>query len=268
VGVGQPNSASIGAHFGPCVPQYLWEDREHYCFAMTAAPKEHTTWKELLLAGELTSSLGIATACAQLLATLHAGSWGNADIAVQLDDRSFFAQLRIDPYYRHVAKMHPDLAPQIQQLIDSVWSHRRCLVHGDFSPKNLLVWEGNVMLIDCEVGHYGDPAFDLGFFLTHLVLKAIWAGPRRPHYGNLIATFWNTYRGSLDGAVSTIEIDSLEHRAVANLAGCLLARIDGKSPVDYLSVTQREAVRELSRSWMVSPPASLGAAATSISGST
>jgi len=252
----------------PCVPDVLWEDRENYCFAMTAAPPEHRTWKELLLAGELADSVDIAKACGKMLATLHGASWGNADIAVQLDDRAFFDQLRIDPYYRQIAKVHPDLAPQVQQLIVSVWSHRLCLVHGDFSPKNLLVWQGQVMLIDCEVGHYGDPAFDLGFFLTHLVLKAIWSELQRSMYMNLVSEFWKAYRHSLTGVVSAIEIDDLERRTVSNLAGCLLARIDGKSPVDYLTAAKRDVVRELSRRWIATPPRSLGEAAAFIANST
>ena len=237
----------------PCVPEVLWEDRENYCFAMTAAPPEHRTWKELLLAGELADSANIAIACGRMLATLHGASWGNADIAAQLDDRTYFDQLRIDPYYRQIAKVHSDLAPPIQQLIDSVWSHRLCLVHGDFSPKNLLVWKGRIMLIDCEVGHYGDPAFDLGFFLTHLVLKAIWSGPRRSHYMDVATIFCNEYWKNLGGFVSDSELTPLKSRAIFNLAGCLLARVDGKSPVDYLTPLQRERVRALSRESLALP---------------
>ncbi|HEX5105806.1 MAG TPA: phosphotransferase [Pirellulaceae bacterium] len=256
---------SIVAAFQSGVPSVLWEDRTNYCFAMTAAPAGHKTWKELLLAGELPLSLGIATGCGEMLAALHAGSWGNAEIAARLDDRQFFDQLRIDPYYRHVAKVHPDLAPQLQQLIDSVWSHRRCLVHGDFSPKNLLVWQGQTMLIDFEVGHYGDPAFDLGFFLTHLVLKAIWSGARRERYLGLATAFWNTYRLRMEQSVSPAEIDDLESRAMFNLAGCLLARIDGKSPVEYLGDTQRQAVRERGRQWLMRPPSTWTDTADSLS---
>lgn len=267
-----PPPTSIMAAFQPCVPEVLWEDRENYCFAMRAAPEGHQTWKELLLAGELPLSLGIAAACGQMLAALHGGSWGNAEIAGRLDDRTFFDQLRIDPYYRQVAKVHPDLAPQIQSLIDSVWSHRQCLVHGDFSPKNLLVWQGSrlaprdesitrsvmpalgqVMLIDFEVGHYGDPAFDLGFFLTHLVLKAIRSRTKRDGYLRLATVFWNTYRAGLTGKASAHEIDDLERRAMGNLAGCMLARVDGKSPVEYLSNADRDVVRVLSRSWIERP---------------
>jgi aminoglycoside phosphotransferase (APT) family kinase protein len=176
------------------VPKLLWEDRDNYAYAMTAAPAEHRTWKAALLAGQIESGPTLAAACGQLLATLHAGSWNDPALAGQFDERTYFDQLRLDPYYRHMARSHADLQPAIERLIDSVWHHRRALVHGDFSPKNLLVWPGHVMLIDFEVGHYGDPAFDLGFFLSHLVLKSVWAGTRGGDYRDLARRFWLSYR--------------------------------------------------------------------------
>src|SRR5437762_919738 len=139
-------SSTLGDEIQVEIPSVLWEDRSNYAYAMTAAPAEHQTWKELLLAGE--SELGLAGTCGRLLGQLHAGSWDDTTIAKRLDDRFYFDQLRIDPYYRQIARVHADLAPAIERLIDSVWQHRLCLVHGDFSPKNLLVWPGNVMLID------------------------------------------------------------------------------------------------------------------------
>lgn len=236
----------------PVVPNVLWEDRENFVYAMTAAPVGHRTWKEILLAGETTR--GLAVACGSLLGQLHAASWGDVEIANRLDDRSYFDQLRLDPYYRHVARVHPDLAPAVARLIDSVWQHRRCLVHGDFSPKNLLVWPGQMMLIDFEVGHYGDPAFDLGFFLTHLLLKSVWAGERRDEYLALATDFWREYRAAVETAIGPSEMAGLEERAMWNLAGCMLARVDGKSPVDYLSAQQRDDVRAIAIRWLVRPP--------------
>jgi 5-methylthioribose kinase len=235
------------------VPQILWQDRDNFVYAMSAAPHEHKTWKELLLAGELEVSRPLAIACGRLLGQLHAGSWANQAVAARLDDRTYFDQLRLDPYYRHVARVHADLAPAILRLIDSVWQHRCCLVHGDFSPKNLLVWPGHVMLIDFEVGHYGDPAFDLGFFLTHLVLKSVWSGERRHEYLDLATQFWHMYQTTTASAIGDNELAALEQRMLLNLAGCLLARVDGKSPVDYLSRVQQQVVRRLARSLLASP---------------
>jgi 5-methylthioribose kinase len=252
----QPQPAAIAA----VVPSVLWEDRENFAYAMTAAPPEHRTWKELLLAGNLDGSPALATACGRLLGQLHAGSWANREIAARLDDRAYFEQLRLDPYYRQLARVHADLSPAIQRLIDSVWRHRLCLVHGDFSPKNLLVWPGHVMLIDFEVGHYGDPAFDLGFFLTHLVLKSIWAGERGYLYLNLATQFWRSYEATMAACIGSEQFAAIERRMMLNLAGCLLARVDGKSPVDYLHSAEQERVRQIARGWIIAPQQSWDAA--------
>jgi 5-methylthioribose kinase len=260
-----PSSFSFAAR--PTVPQVLFEDRENYCFAMTSAPRESRTWKELLLDGELPLSRGVATACGELLAALHGGSWNDAAIAQQLDDRTYFDELRIDPYYRQVARVHRDLKGHIDDLIESVWRNRLALVHGDFSPKNLLVSRAEVMLIDFEVGHFGDPAFGLGFFLTHLVLKAIWFGSRHEAFLQLAQMFWSTYRLRLAQAASAVDsamLSDLESRTMLNLAGCLLARVDGKSPVDYLSLAQQVQVRELARGLLLAPPANWEQAALRI----
>jgi aminoglycoside phosphotransferase (APT) family kinase protein len=236
------------------IPSVLWEDRENYAYAMTAAPHEHRTWKEMLLAGEIEESRRLAVACGELLAAIHAGSWENRDVAEQLDDRTYFEQLRIEPYYHWIAARHPDLSAPIERLIESVATHRRCLVHGDFSPKNLLVWPGHLMLIDFEVGHYGDPAFDLGFFLTHLVLKSVWAGDRGSEYRQIPDLFWQTYRAAMLRTVDAREVEMLEQGMLVNLAGCMLARVDGKSPVDYLRERQQEIVRAIARKWLAQPP--------------
>ncbi len=242
------------ARFRPAVPEVLWEDRENYCYAMTAAPEEHRTWKEMLLAGRSTDSLFIAATCGRLLGRLHAGTWRNAKLASQFEDRSFFDQLRLDPYYRHAAKVHPDLAQQLSSLVDSVMEHRLCLVHGDFSPKNLLVSPSQALLIDFEVGHFGDPAFDLGFFLTHLVAKAVRAREQCRKYLLLEGVFWHFYCRELQTVASSSELDDLKRRMMLNLAGCLLARADGKSPLEYLTDAERSVIRTLGREWLVTPP--------------
>ncbi|MFM9115992.1 MAG: phosphotransferase [Planctomycetota bacterium] len=237
------------------VPRVLFEDPAQYAFAMTAAPRGHRTWKQCLLAGEYDES--IATACGGLLGVLHGATWHQLRDEQQFADRTFFDDLRLDPYYRHVARGFPELATPLQQLIDSVWSERHALVHADFSPKNLLVWPGGLMLIDCEVGHYGDPAFDLGFFLAHLVLKTFRVGgPRETAEGaacyQLTNRFWDAYRRSLSERVDEASIEALEGRGIANLAGCLLARLDGKSQVDYL--TDKSPVRAAARRLLLAPP--------------
>ena len=234
------------------VPEVLFEDRENYCFAMTAAPEAHKTWKELLLAGNADGR--IAAACGRMLGRLHAGSWLDVDVARQFDDRTFFRDLRISPYYDRIAEVHTDLAERIQNVTDSIWRHRRCLVHGDFSPKNLLVADSELWLIDFEVGHYGDPSFDLGFFLTHLILKAYVAGKRGSGYFALIDEFGGAYNPVLAPIAGEGELAALWQRTVGALAGCLLARVDGKSPVDYLTPELQDVVRRAARDLFLHPP--------------
>jgi 5-methylthioribose kinase len=228
------------------VPQLFFEDRENYLYAMSAAPPDHVVWKHELLSGIARND--IACACGTLLGALHAKSWHDAALARQLDDRQFFDDLRLDPFYRQIARVHESLAADIKRLIESVWTQRHCLVHGDFSPKNLLVHGDRLLLIDFEVGHYGDPAFDLGFFLSHLALKACHHAPQHGLFFDLVDSFWSGYCAELAGVVSTDELDALIRRGILNFAGCTLARLDGISKIDYLSdPARRDAMRELCR---------------------
>jgi len=232
-------------------PKVLSSDRANFLYTMTAVPA-HQTWKQQLLRGE--TDLTKAQACGRLLGELHAGTWGGAILPEELNDRQFFEDLRIDPYYRHVARNTPDLAPSIDRLIESVYANRLSLVHGDFSPKNLLVHAGGVVLIDFEVGHFGDPAFDLGFFLTHLLLKAFHASPAHESYFRLVEQFWASYEAPVRATASDEEYRALCQRAAHNLAGCMLARIDGKSTVEYLSNDSRQSVRRCARELLLAPP--------------
>lgn len=258
------------------IPHILHEDQENFCFAMTAAPPEHNVWKQRLLGGEVEP--GIAAACGRLLAVLHAGTWCDQDVARRLDDRQVFDELRLDPYYRTFAARRPDAALDLLGLVDSVWRHRLCLVHADFSPKNLLVAgtlrvpstgfenkkvshgsrsePATLMMVDFETGHYGDPAFDVGFFLSHLALKAHFHAPRHEPYLQLADRFWEEYAAAMCSRLAPQEWSSLSARGMQNLAGCAWARLDGKSPVEYLTDTaRRESVRAACRSLFATRPA-------------
>lgn len=248
-----PGAKTFLPAFDPCTPKVLWEDRDNYLFAMSAAAAGHKTWKELLLGGETRLSAGVATTAGAMLGALHAATWERAEMAAKFGDRTFFDQLRLDPYFRFVARKSAEHAPRLHELIESVMTHPRCLVHGDFSPKNLLVWERNVMLIDFEVGHYGDPAFDLGFFMTHLVLKAVCSCGRAAEYLGLANSFWNSYLRQMK-SISSGGMGELEKRFLLNLAGCMLARVDGKSTVDYLNPQQQQTVRSIAGQWLQESP--------------
>lgn len=248
----------------PPVPQILWTDRELYAYAMTAASPESRTWKELLFAGAAPDH--IAGFVGDILGYVHGKTWHQSDIAESFDDRTFFAQLRLEPYYVAAAEKYPPLAKQLRNLVDQTWREQHALVHGDFSPKNILV-HGLPFFIDFEVGHYGDPAFDVGFCITHLVLKCIHLPDRRTFLQRQIYDFWRLYIGALNiclfdrGFAIGGDLKMLEARCVQHLAGCLVARVHGKSPVDYLTRAEQLRAEKLSEQlFALGPAASWGEA--------
>ncbi len=232
------------------VPQVLFSDRAEYVFAMSSAPEEARPWTELLLAGGIDFKL--SEWAGAVLGRMHDATAREPALIEAFRDRSFFVQLRVDPYYRRIQERRPEVAQAVAVLIDNMMSSNESLCHGDYSPKNMLVHDRGFMLVDYEAAHQGDPTMDLGFFLSHLLLKAARRLPERRGYIDLTRKFWDGYRSKAKFA----PISELEKRGIAHCGLCLLARIDGTSPVDYLpEEPKREAVRRLGRSFLLDRPA-------------
>ena len=238
------------------VPRLLFEDRPNYLFAMTCAPEDAVTWKSHLMAGRVDPD--IAGRLGTILGTIHAEAARHPALRTTLADTTLFDELRVDPYYRTIARRHPDLAPRIEALIASMNrpEEERTLVLGDFSPKNILVHSGGLILLDFECAHAGDPAFELGFFLTHLLLKAVRAATTDPagagRYINLTRRFWDAYLDRRDLAPGPGT--DLIRRAVRHTAACCLARVDGKSPVEYLDTQGQTRARSFAREALEAEP--------------
>ncbi len=250
------------------VPRVLFQDQPNYLFAMEAIDRAHIVWKSELLTGVADRS--VAVAAADILAGIHGATLGRDDLRTRFGDCEVFDQLRLDPFYRFVADRQPDVRPALQRLIDRTLARSECVVHADFSPKNLLiVRDGSgsprVTLVDYETVHFGDPAFDLGFFFTHLLLKAMRqrtllsrrsGDPSGDSPELVLATaFLDRYESSLREAVFAgggEEWSPDPVQAASHLGGCLLARIDGKSPVDYLpDAGSRDDVRRFARTLLL-----------------
>ena len=211
----------------------LFEDFAEHVIALSAVPKPHSTLKLILLSG--TPRLRHFRMFGQILGQIHARSSNDAHLAEAFDDRSNFESLRLEPYYRFSAARLPAAARFLQELIEETLSYRVSLVHGDYSPKNILVHGGRFVLIDHEVIHYGDPAFDVGFALTHLLAKALHRQPFRPRLLEGAQLFAGTYLRS----VRKVGFDHhFEARACRHTMACLLARVVGRSPVEYLTATE------------------------------
>ena len=230
------------------IPRILFEDRDNYLFAMEAFPANHVVWKQALLEGHLDPT--VPERLGDFLSAIHAQTSCRTDLAQEWGDLEVFDQLRLDPFYRYLARVRPEAAEPVRRLIDQNLSIACGMVLADFSPKNILLAGDRIALVDFETGHYGDPAFDLGFFLSHLLLKAVRFAERFDDYADLTTRFWKHYQAGLTGVEQRPEFAPAElfRRTQGHLAGCMWARVDGKSPVDYLTdETSRQQVRDFCR---------------------
>ncbi len=210
------------------VPQVLSVEPESFAYTMTYA--EGPSWKDQLMAGEVRCS--IAHELGRRLALVHRTP--DAEAARALAGQGFFHELRVEPYYETVKKRHPDLPIRCDFA-------RVTLVHGDYSPKNILVHRDGIWVLDHEVAHWGDPAFDLAFMLNHLLIKAfIFADSR---YRDAARAFLDAY-----GPDAALEAWTMIHVAVM-----MLARVDGKSPLAYLTEEQRTRLRAHARRRILEP---------------
>ncbi|HLZ30053.1 MAG TPA: aminoglycoside phosphotransferase family protein [Chloroflexota bacterium] len=228
-----------------CVPRVLWVDEQAHSFGMQRLPDHLTVWKARLLACDI--DLATARRVGQLLGQMHRRTRGRTDLAEQFDDRTYLFDLRVRPYHRRVAEREPRLAAAVDSVVERMLGDRQCLVHGDFSPKNLLTDGPAVVVLDCEVAHWGDPRFDVAFCLSHLLLKTLHSTGCAERLAEVTKTYLEAY------AADGLEVLDDE---LSRATGCLvLARVIGDSPVDYLDTAElRDAAFRLGESLLLQPP--------------
>lgn len=237
------------------LPTVYHEDKDNFLFVMSCAPDQGTNWKETLLQGVVDQ--GVASEVGSVLGTIHRISAGDQGLKQQFGDHQPFIQLRIDPYHWCTANAHPDLAGVIRREARRMLEVKTALVHGDYSPKNMIVADGKVFLIDFEVVHYGNPVFDVAFMLSHLLLKAIYnsgltnSSDPQAYFGAAEA-FITSYYAAAPGAANF-------ERDVMKQLGCLmLARVDGKSPAEYIDTPKTKGlVRAVARELLLTDYSSL-----------
>jgi aminoglycoside phosphotransferase (APT) family kinase protein len=231
-------------------PRVLGEDAEAGWFAMDyLAPEDHPLWKTQLLAGIVEPDF--AGAVGRDLAIIHARSAVEPSIPAAFANDDTFEAIRIEPYLRATGRAHPELAARFDELARVTLTTKRALVHGDISPKNILKGPDGPVFVDAECAWFGDPAFDLAFCLNHLLLKGAREGADRTRYIAAFSALAAAYLAGVDWE-STTEIEA---RAAALLPALFLARVDGKSPVEYLTrESERAAVRRCAEPLVVDPP--------------
>lgn len=229
---------------GTIVP-FIFENHEHHLLAMQAVPQPHENWKTVLLRGDVDSNHIVLFG--QLLGAIHRNARTlRGELEPAFADTSFFESLRLEPYFAYSAQQVPGAAAFLNELIAETRANRTTLVHGDYSPKNVLVYNNRLVLLDHEVIHWGDPAFDIGFSLTHLLSKAHHLKTQRAEFIAASHLYWKSYNDS-----------SFESRAVRHTLACLMARVAGRSPLEYLSAEERRVQQNAVLKLMANTPATM-----------
>ena len=236
-------------HAAGSAPRLLGQDERSGTLAMEfLPPRDFPLWKNQLRDG--IADTGFAARVAEALVAIHAKSAADPSVAAEFPTDAIFYDIRLEPYLVATARAHPDRADRLLALVARRHSPTKSVGTGDVSPKNILCGPEGPVFLDAECAWWGDPAFDLAFCLNHLLLKCLWT-PR----AHRILNCFDAMVAAYSKGVTWEPPDALEQRAAALLPGLLLARVDGKSPVEYVtSDFQKDKVRRVARGFLAEPP--------------
>jgi streptomycin 6-kinase len=232
------------------VPDLLGQDAQAGLLAMSYLPAErYPVWKTLLRDGIADADFSGRVAAA--IGRIHAVTAAEPSLAAAFPTDAIFYDIRLEPYLVATGRAHPDLAARMSALVERTATTRVALVHGDVSPKNILAGPNGPVFLDAECAWWGDPAFDLAFCLNHLLLKCLWVPESRGRYLGCFEAMEAAYLPM----VAWEPAAALEERAAHLLPALLLARVDGKSPVEYITTNElRDVVRTVARRLLMAPP--------------
>jgi aminoglycoside phosphotransferase (APT) family kinase protein len=231
-------------------PRLLGQDEQTGTLAMEyLPPQEHPLWKNQLRDGVADPAFAADVAAA--LVTIHASTAADTHVAAEFPTDAIFYEIRLEPYLVATGRAHPDLAERLLALVSVAQANKKVLVHGDVSPKNILQGPNGPVFLDAECAWWGDPAFDLAFCLNHLLLKCLWTSGAKAGFLRCFDALVASYLRGVNWEPAA----ALERRAATLLPGLFLARVDGKSPVEYLTdEASKDRVRRVARALLVDPP--------------
>jgi aminoglycoside phosphotransferase (APT) family kinase protein len=243
----------VGGFLPDAVPKVLAEDARAGVFAMEYLPEaDFPNWKRQLRDGIV--SIDAAAEVGRRLARVHSVTAAQADLRARFASDAIFHAIRLEPYLLATATAHPELAPRLRHLAEITANTKLALVHGDVSPKNILVGPRGPVFLDAECAWWGDPAFDLAFCLNHLLLKCLWVSEKMSAYLTAYRALVKAYLVGVDWEPT----DVFERRASALLPGLFLARVDGKSPVEYVTRDRdKDRVRRVAGALLRAPAETL-----------
>lgn len=244
----------IANEFVPgAAPRILAHDPETMLCAMQYLdPRYYKLWKSELLNGH--ADPNHAAQVGQIIGRIHSNAASDEKVRSRFPHNDIFRKIRLEPYLEATAEKHPDLEARLFSISQTTARTQLTMIHGDISPKNILIGPDGPVLLDAECACIGDPAFDLAFCLNHFLLKCV-------HVPSAEAGFIDCYRAMTSAYLSQVDwenCDTLEARAARLLPGLFLARVDGKSPVEYItSTTDKYCVRRCARALLFNPPSRL-----------
>ncbi len=238
-----------GAIVPGAVPSILAEDASSGMFVMEyLEPTLNPVWKSQLRDGVIEPEF--AAEVGRRIALIHAHTARREEFAARFATDHIFFAIRLEPYLVAAARVHGDCSRQLEALVQATGSAKLALVHGDVSPKNILCGAHGPVFLDAECAWFGDPAFDLAFSLNHLLLKCLW----RPQWDDRYLACFDALAQAYLQTVTWEPAARIEARTARLLPGLLLARVDGKSPVEYITADwQRAAVRSVARRYLLAP---------------
>lgn len=245
---------TAGAIAPSAVPRILADDSSVGAFAMEFLdPRDFPVWKTELAQGRV--DVDFAANVGRTVAAIHAATAHSESVARTFANDAVFHSIRLEPYLEATARAHPELAPPLMALSRETLATKIALVHGDVSPKNILVGPDGPIFLDAECAWFGDPAFDVAFCLNHLLLKCIWV----PSTVDRFLASYDALEAAYVGRVTWEPVADFERRTARLLPGLMLGRIDGKSPIEYItSERDKSRVRQMATALISSPVATLG----------
>ena len=230
-------------------PAILSDDPQAGMLAMEYLPPEDfRLWKSELMEGR--ADPAVAAMVGSRLARIHSAFARDAAAPSTFPRDDIFHSIRLEPYLEAAGRAHPDLADRLGYLVRRTAETKRSVVHGDISPKNILIGPKGPVFLDAECAWFGDPAFDAAFCLNHLMLKCLVQPAAVDRFLGSFDALCAAYFSGVDWE----ERSDLEERVATLLPGLFLARVDGKSPVEYLTnENDKQCVRRVARALLRNP---------------
>ncbi len=227
-------------------PKILGYDEKNFILAMEWFDnKKFIVWKKRLL--EKSISLKDGKRIGKLLGIIHKFFYKKKKYKkIFLNDNTFY-DIRIEPYLVFTSKFYPEFSEYYKTTIDLLKKNKSTVIHGDFSPKNILLGKNYPVILDAETACWGNPAFDLAFLNNHIILKSILNKEIFQNYLKLGKNILETYMANFP----IVNNKKFIKNFIILQALLILARVDGKSPVEYFKNKHKNLARNFAKNLLL-----------------